>query len=78
MEVLPYDHIDKEQGVLSHTVSQEEYPLTSDGYLVVGNFTASVARGALGASVGAVDTLRLYCHSTSQNWLILSEVNMLP
>lgn len=54
------------------------YPKTKDGFLVVGQFKDStgVAEGNVSSTVGFVKVMRLYVHSESDRWAILSEVSV--
>jgi len=53
------------------------YNTTTDGYLVVGSFDSlGVAEGLLDAKIGAIKELRLHVHSDSENWALLSEIEL--
>lgn len=55
------------------------YPLTPDGYYVVGKFNeAGVAQDSIDAAFGPISFLRLRVQSESENWVILSEINLVP
>lgn len=56
---------------------QQLYNTTADGYLIVGNFDAfGLAEGALDPRIGAIKELRLNVHSDSENWALLSEIEL--
>ncbi|GFS94520.1 alpha-1,3-mannosyl-glycoprotein 4-beta-N-acetylglucosaminyltransferase B [Trichonephila clavipes] len=62
--------------VLPVSYSEDQiYPKTKDGFLVVGHFKEStgVAEGNVSTTVGHVKVMRLYVHSESDRWAILSE-----
>lgn len=69
VEVLPSD-----------TIEESSYPITKDGYLIVGNFkdTNGVAEGTIDENVGPIKILRLNVHSQSDRWAILSEILIKP
>ena len=69
-------HAEKSGGILDNKSNVEDYPITQDGFLIVGNFTLGVAQGFLKASVGLIDNLRIRVHSSAENWVILSEVSL--
>ncbi|XP_017774951.1 PREDICTED: alpha-1,3-mannosyl-glycoprotein 4-beta-N-acetylglucosaminyltransferase B [Nicrophorus vespilloides] len=51
--------------------------VTSDGYIVIGKFDGvGIATGNPDESIGKVSALRLYVHSESDNWAILSEIHI--
>ncbi|XP_065171770.1 alpha-1,3-mannosyl-glycoprotein 4-beta-N-acetylglucosaminyltransferase B-like [Atheta coriaria] len=51
--------------------------LTADGYIVVGKFdSVGIATGNPNENIGRVSALRLYVHSESDNWAILSEIHI--
>ncbi|XP_069670865.1 alpha-1,3-mannosyl-glycoprotein 4-beta-N-acetylglucosaminyltransferase A isoform X1 [Periplaneta americana] len=62
----------------SHTsLSRVDYNATSDGYVIVGKFdTMGVAEGTVDSQLGPIRVLRLSVHSESDNWAILSEINI--
>ncbi|XP_064637027.1 alpha-1,3-mannosyl-glycoprotein 4-beta-N-acetylglucosaminyltransferase B-like [Lineus longissimus] len=78
IEILPLAHVDKQAGVLTNSDSQEDYQITGDGYLIVGNFTGGVAYGIVSKNVGLVSQLRLHVQKESQNWVVLSEIYIKP
>ena len=55
-----------------------ELPRTEDGFVVVGSFGSQdgVARGDIGPDWGLVSHVRLSIHSSSDNWVILSEIHL--
>ncbi|GFT26759.1 alpha-1,3-mannosyl-glycoprotein 4-beta-N-acetylglucosaminyltransferase B [Nephila pilipes] len=67
--------------VLPVSYSEDQmYPKTKDGFLVVGHFKEStgVAEGNVSSTVGHVKVMRLYVHSESDRWAILSEIHIQP
>ncbi|GIY23385.1 alpha-1,3-mannosyl-glycoprotein 4-beta-N-acetylglucosaminyltransferase A [Caerostris extrusa] len=67
--------------ILPLSYSEDQiYPKTKDGFLVVGNFKEStgVAEGNVSTTVGAIKVMRLYVHSESERWAILSEIHIQP
>jgi len=54
----------------------QQYNTTTDGYLIVGSFSAfGLAEGAIDSRIGKLRELRLHVHGESENWVILSEVS---
>lgn len=53
------------------------YNSTADGFLIVGNFNEfGIAEGTIESKIGKVKEIRLHVHTDSENWAILSEVNI--
>lgn len=49
--------------------------ITTDGFLIVDNFKATgIAQGSL-THLGAIKMMRLFCHTGSSNWVLISEVS---
>ncbi|XP_060521150.1 alpha-1,3-mannosyl-glycoprotein 4-beta-N-acetylglucosaminyltransferase B isoform X2 [Cylas formicarius] len=70
VEVLPVEI----PTALMATISSN---LTGDGYVIVGDFDGSgIARGSVDNSLGKIQSIRLYVHSDSDNWAILSEIDI--
>ncbi|XP_042908177.1 alpha-1,3-mannosyl-glycoprotein 4-beta-N-acetylglucosaminyltransferase B isoform X2 [Parasteatoda tepidariorum] len=69
VEVLPVSYSD-----------DQHYTKTADGYLIVGSFKepSGIAEGNVSTSVGPVKIMRLYVHSESERWAILSEIHIQP
>lgn len=73
VELLPADSLSENSSVWS------TYNTTTDGYLVVGSFDAlGVAEGVLDPKIGPIKELRLHVHSDSENWALLSEIELQP
>ncbi|XP_037943157.1 alpha-1,3-mannosyl-glycoprotein 4-beta-N-acetylglucosaminyltransferase B-like [Teleopsis dalmanni] len=71
IEVLPADTLSENASVWS------TYNSTNDGYLIVGAFDAiGVAEGALDTKIGAIKEIRLHVHGDSENWVLLSEIDL--
>ncbi|XP_030386020.1 alpha-1,3-mannosyl-glycoprotein 4-beta-N-acetylglucosaminyltransferase A [Scaptodrosophila lebanonensis] len=71
VELLPADSLSENSSVWSI------YNTTTDGYLVVGAFDAlGVAESVLDPKIGAIKELRLHVHSDSENWALLSEIEL--
>ncbi|EDW94524.2 alpha-1,3-mannosyl-glycoprotein 4-beta-N-acetylglucosaminyltransferase A [Drosophila yakuba] len=71
VELLPADTLSENSSVWSN------FNTTTDGYLVVGSFDSlGVAEGLLDAKIGAIKELRLHVHSDSENWALLSEIEL--
>ncbi|XP_020798203.1 alpha-1,3-mannosyl-glycoprotein 4-beta-N-acetylglucosaminyltransferase B [Drosophila serrata] len=71
VELLPADTLSENSSVWSN------FNTTTDGYLVVGAFDSlGVAEGQLDAKIGAIKELRLHVHSDSENWALLSEIEL--
>ncbi|KFM78820.1 Alpha-1,3-mannosyl-glycoprotein 4-beta-N-acetylglucosaminyltransferase B, partial [Stegodyphus mimosarum] len=67
--------------ILPVSYSEDQpYPKTKDGFLIVGQFkdTTGVAEGNISSTVGYVKVMRLYVHSESDRWAILSEIHIQP
>ena len=78
MEVLPYEHIKKQGGLLDNTLHEHKYPVTPDNYLVIDKFddtTGSAKQTLADVKLGEIDTMRLRVQSDSQSWIVLSEVS---
>ena len=77
VEILPEEHTQKQPGVLDNKAHEDAYPMTEDGYLVVGNFSheTGIASGNIKETVKEVNTLRLRVHYLGEAWCILSEVS---
>jgi len=70
VEVLP---------VISPTNSYDIWNVTSDGFIIVGKFDSKgMAEGTPDPKIGAIKELRLTVHSESDNWAILSEIQVEP
>ncbi|XP_025837722.1 alpha-1,3-mannosyl-glycoprotein 4-beta-N-acetylglucosaminyltransferase A [Agrilus planipennis] len=68
VEVLPVDPI----------VQGSAWNVTSDGYIIVGKFDLfGMAEGILNETISKISVLRLHVHSESENWTILSEINII-
>lgn len=53
------------------------YNTTSDGLLVLGHFNdVGIASGMIDAGIGKIKEIRLNVLKDSENWVILSEVNI--
>lgn len=71
VEVLPADTLSESSPVWSF------YNTTTDGYLIVGSFdTMGVAEGSLDSKIGAIKEIRLHVHGDSENWALLSEIDL--
>lgn len=71
VELLPADSLSENSSVWS------TYNTTTDGYLVVGAFDGlGVAEGSIDLKIGAIKELRLHVHSDSENWALLSEIEL--
>lgn len=71
IEVLPADTLSESSPVWSF------YNSTTDGYLIVGNFdTMGVAEGSIDLKIGAIKEIRLHVHGDSENWALLSEIDL--
>ncbi|XP_053954932.1 alpha-1,3-mannosyl-glycoprotein 4-beta-N-acetylglucosaminyltransferase A [Anastrepha ludens] len=71
VEVLPADSLSENSSVWS------AYNSTTDEYLIVGAFDGlGVAEGAIDAKIGAIKEIRLHVHSDSENWALLSEIDL--
>ncbi|XP_074109592.1 alpha-1,3-mannosyl-glycoprotein 4-beta-N-acetylglucosaminyltransferase a isoform X2 [Cotesia typhae] len=54
------------------------YTITKDGYISIGEFDIDgVAQGSVSKQLGKIRELRLTVHSESENWAILSEIQIL-
>ncbi|XP_023229462.1 alpha-1,3-mannosyl-glycoprotein 4-beta-N-acetylglucosaminyltransferase B-like [Centruroides sculpturatus] len=64
----------------SEILEDNSYPVTRDGYLIVGSFKDSngVAEGTLNTNIGPIKVLRLNVHTQSDRWAILSEILIKP
>ncbi|XP_044753769.1 alpha-1,3-mannosyl-glycoprotein 4-beta-N-acetylglucosaminyltransferase B [Coccinella septempunctata] len=51
--------------------------VTSDGFVIVGKFDdVGIAQGTVDDSLGPLQAMRLFVHSETENWAILSEINI--
>jgi hypothetical protein len=77
VEVLPTDHLSKQDGPLDNTERINAFPRTHDGFLIVGQFNheTGVAEGQLDTSLGDIHSMRLHVQAPSEAWVILSEVS---
>ncbi|XP_013402330.1 alpha-1,3-mannosyl-glycoprotein 4-beta-N-acetylglucosaminyltransferase B [Lingula anatina] len=78
VEIMPYSHTQKQDGILTNDVNYQQYNRTNDGYLIMGEFVNSVAKGDVGAALGPILELRLHVKSESKAWVILSEIYIKP
>ncbi|XP_044731713.1 alpha-1,3-mannosyl-glycoprotein 4-beta-N-acetylglucosaminyltransferase A [Chrysoperla carnea] len=68
VEVLPRN---------SNQFYSRNFNTTNDGFVVVGSFDLlGVAEGSVDESLGRISILRLNVHSESENWAILSEIQI--
>ncbi|XP_058793079.1 alpha-1,3-mannosyl-glycoprotein 4-beta-N-acetylglucosaminyltransferase B [Phymastichus coffea] len=68
VEVLPQS---------SNSINRNHNNVTEDGYIIIGRFDSlGVARGTVDKKLGKIAVLRLTVHSESDNWAILSEINI--
>lgn len=76
VEIMPDDHVKKQNGVLDNTERQNIYPRTSDGFLVIDKFNhvTGLAEGTIDKSIGDIHSMRLHVRQPSETWVILSEV----
>uniref|UniRef100_T1P853 N-Acetylglucosaminyltransferase-4 (GnT-4) conserved region n=1 Tax=Musca domestica TaxID=7370 RepID=T1P853_MUSDO len=71
VEILPADTLSESSAVWS------SYNSTTDGYLIVGSFdNMGVAEGSLDVKIGAIKEIRLHVHGDSENWALLSEIDL--
>ncbi|XP_013116643.1 alpha-1,3-mannosyl-glycoprotein 4-beta-N-acetylglucosaminyltransferase A [Stomoxys calcitrans] len=71
IEVLPADTLSESSPVWSF------YNSTTDGYLIVGAFdNMGVAEGSIDSKIGAIKEIRLHVHGDSENWALLSEIDL--
>ncbi|TMW47266.1 hypothetical protein DOY81_007655 [Sarcophaga bullata] len=71
IEILPADTLSESSPVWSF------YNSTTDGYLIVGSFDSmGVAEGSIDSKIGAIKEIRLHVHGDSENWALLSEIDL--
>ncbi|XP_075163915.1 alpha-1,3-mannosyl-glycoprotein 4-beta-N-acetylglucosaminyltransferase a [Haematobia irritans] len=71
VEVLPADTLSESSPVWSF------YNSTNDGYLIIGAFdNMGVAEGSIDSKIGAIKEIRLHVHGDSENWALLSEIDL--
>lgn len=60
-----------------NSIIWSSYNSTTDGFLIIGSFNAfGIASGVVDPRIGLVKEIRLHVHSDSENWVVLSEVNV--
>ncbi|XP_017492004.1 PREDICTED: alpha-1,3-mannosyl-glycoprotein 4-beta-N-acetylglucosaminyltransferase B, partial [Rhagoletis zephyria] len=71
VEVLPADSLSENSSVWS------AYNSTTDDYLIIGAFDGlGMAEGVIDVKIGAIKEIRLHVHSDSENWALLSEIDL--
>ncbi|XP_063166795.1 alpha-1,3-mannosyl-glycoprotein 4-beta-N-acetylglucosaminyltransferase-like protein MGAT4D [Candoia aspera] len=72
VEVLPNSDIDLQS--VRNNSNNMNIIKTWDGYFQIDNFKDGVAEGAIGPFLGNIRAFRLSIHSSSPNWILLSEI----
>ncbi|XP_051172269.1 alpha-1,3-mannosyl-glycoprotein 4-beta-N-acetylglucosaminyltransferase B [Leptopilina boulardi] len=68
VEILPKSMI---------TLNRNYNNVTEDGYIIIGKFnTLGIASGSVDRNLGKISAMRLTVHSESENWVILSEIEI--
>ncbi|XP_033631482.1 alpha-1,3-mannosyl-glycoprotein 4-beta-N-acetylglucosaminyltransferase B-like [Asterias rubens] len=79
VEVLPSYQRDKKEGILEAENHQDnKFNRTQDGYIQVGKFQDGKAIGTVDADIGEVVELRLRVIEQPKNWVILSNIHIVP
>lgn len=70
--------LSESSGVLVQSKPVTMYPRSEDGFLIINKFDADsgLVEGDIPEAFGLVDTIRLFVQSSSQSWVILSEVRI--
>ncbi|XP_038056891.1 alpha-1,3-mannosyl-glycoprotein 4-beta-N-acetylglucosaminyltransferase B-like [Patiria miniata] len=79
VEVLPSYQREKKEGILEADDSKDgQTNRTEDGYIQVGQFDEGKAIGKVNSNIGEVEELRLRVMEDLKNWVILSNIHIVP